>query len=114
MKKPVIIRNNIIPFKGYAAINLFGILFVRNGVRIDDYLINHELIHTRQMKEMLYIGFYIVYLLFWLSMLFSHKFSLHKAYMAIPFEKEAYANQYDLAYLRNRKPFSWTRYLRKL
>ena len=25
----IIIRNNIIPFKGFAAINLFGVLFVQ-------------------------------------------------------------------------------------
>lgn len=41
-----IIYNNIIPFKSYKCINLFGILFARKGVRIDDRTINHESIHT--------------------------------------------------------------------
>lgn len=111
MKRPVIIRNNLIPFKGYAAINLFGILFVRNGARIDDYLINHELIHTHQIRELLYVGFYIVYLLMWFAMMFRYKFNIHQAYLHIPLEKEAYANQYDLRYLNVRKPFSWINYL---
>ena len=44
-----IIRNNIIPLPGFRAINLFGLLFVRKGVRIDPVLLNHEAIHTQQM-----------------------------------------------------------------
>ena len=50
-----IVRNNIIPFKGYKAVNLFGILFVRDDAVIGSVDINHESIHTAQMKEMLYV-----------------------------------------------------------
>lgn len=35
-----IIRNNIIPFKGFKAINLFGILFVRGNAELSDEVIN--------------------------------------------------------------------------
>lgn len=41
-----IVRNNIIPFKGYKAVNLFGILFVRDDAVIGSVDINHESIHT--------------------------------------------------------------------
>jgi hypothetical protein len=41
-----IIRNNIIPFKGYKAMNLFGILFVRGDTKLTDIDINHEAIHS--------------------------------------------------------------------
>lgn len=37
-----IIRNKYIPFKGYRAINLFGILFVRGNVRINERTLRHE------------------------------------------------------------------------
>lgn len=40
----MIIKNNIIPFKGYKAINLFGIIFTRKDLNEID--INHEKIHT--------------------------------------------------------------------
>jgi hypothetical protein len=44
------IFNNFIPFDGFAAINLFGVLFVRNGVyknnKVPKKTINHESIHT--------------------------------------------------------------------
>lgn len=64
-----IIYNDIIPVKGFKAINLFGVLFVRNGFRMSDVDINHEEIHTAQMKELLYIGFYLLYVLEWLCKL---------------------------------------------
>ena len=50
-----VIYNDLIPFKGFKAINLFGILFVKNGSTISDVDLNHESIHIKQMKEMLYI-----------------------------------------------------------
>ena len=48
-----IIKNRIIPFKGYLAINIFGILFVRSEyaykLELESYkakVLNHEAIHT--------------------------------------------------------------------
>ncbi|MBD5356035.1 MAG: hypothetical protein HDR88_03380 [Bacteroides sp.] len=111
MKSPVIIRNNIIPFKGYAAINLFGVFFVRKDVSIDPTLLNHELIHTRQMKETFYIGFYILYLLFWFFLLLKYKFNSNVAYWHIPFEIEAYANERNMKYLSQRRLYNWIRYM---
>lgn len=63
-----IIYNNFIPFKGFLAINLFGILFVRGTDRdINDVVLNHERIHTAQMKELNYFFFYIIYLMEWIG-----------------------------------------------
>lgn len=50
-----VIYNKFIPFKGYKAINLFGIVFVRKGAKFDTYDYNHEHIHLKQMQEMLWI-----------------------------------------------------------
>ena len=111
MKKMKVIFNNIIPFPGFAAINLFGIMFVRNGVyrnnEIPKKTYIHESIHTAQMKEMLYIFFYIWYFLEWLVQLCLHG---KYAYYWISFEREAYDNEKDENYLNNRKHFSWLRY----
>ena len=67
-----IVYNNIIPFKGFLAINLFGILFVKNKYKrfVSAKVINHESIHTLQMKEMLYIFFYLWYFIEWVIRLF--------------------------------------------
>ena len=103
-----IIRNNIIPFSGYKAMNLFGVLFVRGNARIDDITLNHEKIHTSQIKEMLYVFFYVWYLIEWIIRLFMEG----NAYRNISFEREAYTNQDDLSYLKNRKRFDFVRYIK--
>lgn len=99
-----IIINNIIPFKGFKCINLFGILFCRK--QLDKIDINHEAIHTKQMQEMLYIPFYIWYIIEFLIKLF-----IGNAYRNLSFEREAYNNQYNLNYLNNRKHYSWIKYV---
>ena len=79
-----IIKNNIIPFEGYKAMNFFGIIFLRNPYSLSKIDINHEAIHTAQMKELLIIFFYIIYFLEWLVRLFINK----NAYRSISFEKK--------------------------
>lgn len=59
----LVIYNKIIPFRGYKAINLFGVIFVRSGCWFSNYDLNHEQIHTKQIIEMLYIFFYIWYII---------------------------------------------------
>ena len=97
----IIIKNNIIPLKGFAAINLFGILFVRKDVNISEKMIRHEMIHTAQMKELFYILFYVKYLYY---------YSLY-GYRNNPFEKEAYLNQSDNTYLKTRPKNNWKQYI---
>lgn len=101
-----VIYNNIIPFKGFAAINLFGILFVRRDVRVSKCILNHENIHTRQMQELGYIFFYIIYLVEWIFRLFQYKFINKEAYRNISFEKEAYYYECDYGYLQRRKAYA--------
>jgi len=105
-----IIRNNIIPFAGYKCINLFGILFVRGNARIDDITLNHEKIHTAQMKEMLYVFFYLWYVIEWFIRLFAFK-GAKFAYRNISFEREAYQREGDLTYLSRRKMFAFVGYI---
>ena len=102
-----IVKNKIIPFKGYLAINLFGVLFVRSDAKreLNEYDINHETIHTEQMKYMLYVFFYIWYGIEWLIKLFVY-LNGHKAYRNISFEKEAYEHQGDKDYLKSRKHYA--------
>lgn len=55
-----IIENSLIPFPGFLAINLFGVIFIRKGGVLSEVVINHEQIHTAQMKELGYVGFYLI------------------------------------------------------
>lgn len=103
-----IVYNNIIPFKGFTAINLFGVLFVRKEYegKLSEKTMNHESIHTAQMKELGYIGFYVIYLLEWIYRLIFHTST---AYRGISFEREAYCNQDYKDYTEYRKPYSMWR-----
>jgi hypothetical protein len=97
----------LIPVKGYDAINLMGICFVRKGVVITDDLINHEKIHTAQMKELLYIFFYVFYVIEWVLKSFKYG---KNSYRNISFEREAYQNDEDFEYLKNRRYFAFLKY----
>ncbi len=101
-----IIRNRHIPFGDFAAINLCGVLLIKNGVKISPELITHESIHTAQIKELLYLPFYLLYTLEWLVRLILNKGNWYKAYRDISFEKEAYENQHDSTYLKYRRRFA--------
>ncbi len=105
-----IIRNKYIPFQGYKAINLFGVLFVKNNAKISEKDLTHESIHSEQIKELLYIPFYIWYFIEWIIKLFIYK-DFKKAYRNVSFEIEAYTNQDNSDYLVNRKRYSWLKYL---
>ena len=104
-----VISNRFIPFSGYKAINIFGVVFVRDGCTISTEDLNHEAIHTAQMKEMLYIFFYLWYVIEW----FVRLFMKGNAYRNISFEREAYNHQNDLDYLKERKFFRWFHYLKQ-
>jgi len=100
-----VIYNRFIPFKGYKCVNLFGVLFVRESCVMSETDYNHEAIHTAQMKELFYIGFYILYLAEWVWHLARLRNS-NAAYHAISFEREAYVHENDMEYLKTRKMFN--------
>ena len=103
----MIIYNKFIPFKGFKAMNFFGIIFARK--QLNEIDINHEKIHTAQMKELFYIIFYIWYLIEWICNLFEYR-NFIEAYKHISFEKEAYAQQDNMYYLSYRDNFEFMIY----
>lgn len=106
-----IIYNKYIPFKGYAAINLFGLIFARKEYcPLKDHIRNHEAIHTAQMRDLLFLFFYIWYGIEWIVRLFQY-WDREEAYLNISFEREAYRNQKDLSYLKYREKYRNLKYL---
>ena len=103
-----IVRNRLLPFRGFDAINLFGVLLCRRETVLTPELIRHERIHTAQMLEMLIVGFYLWYLLEYLFYLIIYR-STHRAYRAVHFEREAYAHERDLNYLQHRRLYAWVK-----
>lgn len=109
-----IVYSKYIPFKGFFAINLFGILIVRKDKdgscpKVSRRTLYHESIHTEQMKEMLYVFFYMWYFIEWVLRLVLPPYKT--AYRDISLEEEARANQDNPEYLKNRRHYSWIEYL---
>lgn len=96
--------------------NVCGVLFVRIGFEPSTFDMNHEAIHTAQMKELLYIGFYLIYCLEYIYRLpgcFLHwihghleRSVLYSAYQRISFEKEARKYAMNLTYLSGRRKYA--------
>lgn len=107
-----LIYNNIIPFKGFIAVNLFGVVFVRKNILLGERTLNHERIHTRQGYEMAWLFFYAWYVIEFIIRLIQYR-NANKAYRNISFEREAFANDDDFDYLKNRKPFAFLKYLKQ-
>ena len=70
--------------------------------------INHESIHVRQEEQLLVIFFYL-----WYGIEFFIKFLKYgnDAYKNLSFEREAYANESNLDYLKTRKFWAFLKYI---
>ena len=102
-RNPIVVKSRLAP-KRYC-VNLFGTLWMRDPTWLDDKVINHERIHTAQMRELFVIPFYILYVIEWLFRLAVER-NFDRAYRSISFEREAYAHGNDLDYLNRRKHFA--------
>lgn len=106
----MIVRCGFFPPKGFKAINLFGVVIERKGTLMYDWNYHHEIIHTVQMREMLYVFFYLWYGVEFLVRLAQYRKWL-TAYKNVSFEREAYDRQKDYGYLDVRRRWAWMRYL---
>lgn len=98
-----------IKIPGITGISLFPFVLVRDK-NPSPVLLNHERIHIRQQRELLVIFFYLWYLLEW-AIHYLQVRNFWQAYRLISFEKEAYAHEEDLTYLKRRGFFAFLSYL---
>lgn len=91
--------------KGFRGLTFYPFVFLADeDDKLNEIFINHEKIHIRQQLELLIVPFYIWYFTEYLFRLIQFR-DKKKAYYAISFEREAYANEKDLNYLKQR--FFW-------
>lgn len=86
------------------------ILIKRHSDSENQILINHERIHLRQQLELLILPFYFIYIFCFLFNLMRYH-NKRKAYLNIPFEREAFKNDSNLNYLTQRKSFAFFNYI---
>lgn len=97
--------------KGFSGITIFPFIIISaQADRSDKVLLYHEQIHLKQQLELAILPFFIWYLLEYLIRLLQYR-NRRKAYRNISFEREAYANEANLDYLKSRKIWSFLKYL---
>jgi hypothetical protein len=111
----ILIRNRLsqlILGRHYNAMSVWPLIFVRPGTELSlrPETLNHEHIHARQQLEMIWLFFFVWYGVEYTVRLLQHR-NHHKAYHAISHEKEAFANDENLNYLKKRKAYAWMKYL---
>ena len=106
----VLVFKYLIP-KGFRGFTFFPFVFLSDKKdKAHTVLLNHERIHIRQQLELLIVLFFIWYGIEFLVRLIRYK-NRRVAYYNISFEREAYANEKDLHYLKQRSFWSFLKYL---
>lgn len=106
----ILIVNKYLLGKGFKGISLWPFVVLRHKKSAKDpVFINHERIHLKQQQELLVLPFYLVYLAEFGLRYLKYRNS-YKAYRNISFEREAYENEADLHYCKNRKLWGFMDY----
>lgn len=121
-----VIYNKFIPFKRFYAITIVKWIFIReeykyfDGSNVYNKMINHESIHEQQILDFTpemfpswlrytigSICFYLLYGLEWLFKLIPCLITKKSAYRSLCAEQEAYKNERNFDYIKNRSKLSW-------
>ncbi|WP_317038991.1 hypothetical protein ACF3NR_00910 [Vaginella massiliensis] len=97
--------------KNVVAMTVFPFILVRDKqTKFNKKTMNHETIHIVQQLELFWFVFFIWYFVEYGLRILQYK-DPNLAYRNISFEREAYANDQNLDYLKTRKLFSFLNYL---
>ncbi|HEY0654303.1 MAG TPA: hypothetical protein VGD65_14285 [Chryseosolibacter sp.] len=97
-------------FNYYTGLSFFVFIWICKLTKDEVQLVRHEKIHFLQQVEMLFIFHWLLYGVFYvISRAKGH--GHYVAYRYNPFEMEAYANEHDAEYLKNRRIFAWVPYI---
>lgn len=115
--KPFFIENSRVPviLSKIAPINIWAIAFglwVWCRGEMSEKTKRHECIHFQQQLELGFALQWVIYAFSYLYHFAKGGFSDgRKAYYDICFEREAYGNESDRDYLKNRKRYAWIKYI---
>ncbi|WP_396147189.1 hypothetical protein [Flavobacterium sp.] len=99
--------------RGFRGLTFYPFVFLADkDDKLNEVFINHERIHIRQQIELLILPFYIWYFTEYLFRLIQYK-DRKQAYFNISFEREAYKNEKDLNYLKQRSFWRFLKYVKK-
>lgn len=106
-----VVVNKFILSRRFDGVVLWPFIVVKRADLKDNRVfMNHERIHLKQQLEMLLIFFFVWYFVEYFIWFMKYGNS-YKAYSRISFEREAYANERNLAYLTQRPLWNFKKYL---
>ena len=113
--RPFVFENSFVPglLSKVSPLNINAVSFawfVWCRRKITDRTLRHETIHFYQQVEMLFALQWLLYGIFYLVGRFKHG-SWVEAYFKNPFEQEAYDNEGNEDYFKERKYWAWTKYI---
>jgi len=107
----IVLVNRFFLPKKFAGIALWPFLIVNDReLKVGAVFMNHERIHLRQQIELLVLLFYLWYAVEYIIRLLQYR-NWYIAYRNISFEREAYAKEQDVLYLRNRLFWNFLQFL---
>lgn len=105
----LIVSKYLIP-KGYRGLTVFPFVFVsQQSEKHNVVLMHHEHIHLRQQMELLVLPFFVWYAIEFLLKWVWYR-DRKKAYRNIIFEREAYDQEKNFAYLKSRSFWRFLKY----
>lgn len=97
--------------KGFRGLTLYPFVFMKFATdKKNPVFVNHEKIHLRQQIELLILPFYLWYVIEYFFRWYQYK-DRYQAYRNISFEREAYENESNLDYLKNRGIYRFVKFL---
>ena len=109
---PIIITSKFLTKMLSVVISVYAITlfpFIILSEEVDEYTMNHELIHFEQQKELFVVGFYALYVYDFIRGMIKYR-NKDMAYYLIRFEQEAYNYESDLGYIIDREKNAWKEY----
>ncbi len=107
-----LVVNKYLLRKRFVGVTLWPFIVMKYArLKEDPVFINHERIHLRQQLELLIIPFFIWYAIEYTIRLIQYR-NPYQAYCNISFEREAYQNEKDLYYLKQRPFWRFLNYIK--
>ena len=106
----LIIIESIFP-SNFNALAVWPFIILRSKeLKNDNILLNHEKIHLKQQKELLWFLFFIIYFIEFLAKIVIYK-KPRLAYQNISFEREAYLHEQNFSYAESKSFLSFVKYV---
>ncbi|MGB3774865.1 MAG: hypothetical protein WA951_06375 [Leeuwenhoekiella sp.] len=107
----ILIVNKYVLAEKFAGFAFWPFVIVRHkSLKTNSIFINHERIHLRQQAELFLVLFYLWYGIEFLIRWVQYG-NAYLGYRNISFEREAYHHEKSMSYLKNRRVWSFYRYL---